>query len=245
MGLLLLLLPAMATALEKRVQRLEGHKSPIATGGLGAWGGSDWADFDLIADASSVLQWCSFDQFVIGRACWAAWKYCKPILDNYRYWSRHTEPDWYSNAAYLSKPGSAEAIAKERAKYPPSTALESFASFARWAYTGDGGLADHVAIAAAVWLIDVLGMAPELVTSNGLAHVRAWKFGYESLARVEVPEAVAYDSPTIPLSGLPVPAVWDEWLKTGSPIEVVSMLLCVKSGIKAPHGRWLYPTVEQ
>jgi len=88
-------------------------------------------------------------------------------------------------------------------------------------------------------------MAPEQVTSNGLAHARAWKFGFEGLARVEVPEAMAYDSPTIPLSGLPVPAVWDEWLKTGEPIEVIGMLICVKSGIRSPHGRWLYPTVEQ
>ena len=121
-GRILLLLPAMATALEKRVQRLEGSRGPISTSGLGVWA-ADWADFDLISDASSVLQWCSFDQFVIGRACWAAWRYHGRMLDNYRYWKGHKEPDWYSNAAYLSKPGSKEWIAKERATYPPDSAL--------------------------------------------------------------------------------------------------------------------------
>lgn len=244
MGLLLPIPATMATALEKRVQRLEGHKSPIATGGLGVWA-ADWSDFDLIQDAAAVLQWCSMDQFVIGRACWVAWKYCKPMLDDYRYWSRHTEPDWYSNSVYLAKPGSIEAIAKTRSTYPPNSALENFQSFARWAYTGDGKLADHVAIASAVWLIDILGMAPGVVTSNGLAHVRAWRFGFEGLARVEVPDVMAYDSPTMPVAGLPVPKKWQTWLKKGEPMEVLAMLLCVRSGIRSPHGRWLYPTVEQ
>ena len=130
----------MVSSLEKRVLKLEGGNGPVGGGALGGWASAEWAGWDLIQDAGAILPWCSMDQFVVGRASWVAWKYHGRMVDSYRYWKGHKEPDWYSNPVYLSKPGSIEAVAKERAKYPPASALESFAAFARWEYSGNGEL---------------------------------------------------------------------------------------------------------
>ena len=234
----------MVSTLEKRVLKLEGGSGPGAPGALGGWG-KEWADFDLIADSGAILPWCSMDAFIVGRASWVAWKHCKPMVDSYRYWSNHQEPDWFTNEAYLSKPGSIEAVAAERAKYPPASALESFAAFSRWEYSGNGELHDHIAIASAVWLIDTLALPPQQVIDNGLSHARAWTFGFNELACVVAPEAMVMESPLIPLEGFPVPKPWAKRVAKDGPMEVLSMLLVVASGIHRDHGRGLFPTVKQ
>ena len=233
----------MVSTLEKRVQRLEGGSGPGAPGALGGWG-KEWSDFDLIADSGAILPWCSMDAFIVGRASWVAWKHCKPMVDSYRYWSNHQEPDWFTNEIYLSKPGSKEWVEKQRATYPPSDALESFAAFARWEYQGDGQLEHQIAIASAVWLIDTLALSPQQVIDNGVAYCRAWTFGFNELARVVAPETMAYSSPDIPLPGFPVPAPWAKRVAKDGPTEVLAVLLVAASGIRVDHGRSLFPTVK-
>ena len=232
----------MVSSLEKRVAKLEGN-GPVGGGALGGWAG-EWSDFDLIQDGPCILPWCSMDAFVVGRASWVAWKYHGRMVDSYRYWKGHKEPDWYSNPVYLSKPGSIEAVAKERAKYPPASALESFAAFSRWEYSGNGELHDHIAIASAIWLIDTLALPPQQVISNALSHGGAWQWGFDRLARVVAPDAMAYNSPTIPLPGFPVPKPWAKRVVKDGPTEVLAMLLVVPSGIRVDHGRGLFPTVK-
>lgn len=232
----------MVSSLEKRVLKLEGN-GPVGGGALGGWAG-EWAGWDLIQDGPCILPWCSMDQFVVGRASWVAWKHCKPLVDSYRYWKGHKEPDWFTSPIYLSKPGSVEWVEKQRATYPPASALESFSSFARWEYQGDGHLHDHIAIASAIWLIDVLALSPQQVIDNGLSHARAWTFGFESLAHVVAPDTLVLTSPDIPLPGLPVPRPWAARVKKDGPMEVLAALLVVASGIRVDHGRSLFPTVK-
>ena len=214
---------------------------------IGHWVSTEWSDFDLIKDASSILDHCSMDHFVIGRACWVARKHAQRMIDNYRHWKyTHKEPDWFENPVYLSKPGSVAWVAKERAKYPPDWALKNFASFAKWSYQGEGKLEDHTAIASAVWLLDTLGLTVDQLIDNAVEHGRAWQFGWEMLAKVTVPNVIDLTTPTMPVDGLPVPKEWQKWLKKdGAPMEVLAMILCVKSGVSQHHGRWLFPTVSE
>ena len=226
----------MASSLVRRVQRLESSRG--TPGGLGVWASSPWADWDLMQDSTAVLQHCSMDQFVVGRASWVAWDGAQRLLDSFRFWLTYTEPDWYSNAVYLSKPGSVEWVARERAKHPPKDALENFQSFARWS-SMEGRSRDHFAIACGIWLIDNLGLTADQVTANGLAHCRAWKFKFDSLAMVTVPEAIALDAPSIPIPGFPV-GDWVDKPGIETPIAILDLLMACPSGIRSPHGR-IYP----
>ena len=229
----------MASSLEKRVQRLEG--STGAPGGLGVWASAEWAEWDLIQDSTAVLQHCSMDQFIVGRASWVAWDGAQRLLDDVRFWRGYQEPDWYASPVYLSKPGSLAWVEKQRSQYPPSDALESFSSFARWACQGEGQLRNHFAIASGIWLVDTLGLSPQQVTANGLEHARAWRFGFNELARVVGPQVMVTESPTIPLEGFPA-GDWVDRSTADAPVPVLDMLLACPSGIRAAHGR-IYPSV--
>lgn len=215
----------------------------------GRWAGTEWAEFELIQDAPTILKYCSLDQFIVGRAAWGICNFdygLRRLLDSYRFWTNYTEPDWFTNEVYLAKPGSIEVVAQRRAEYPPDWAMADFASFCRWEYQGDGRLSHHVAIASAQWLLDN-GMTPEQIGEAGGAYLGAWRWGFDRLATITPPEALDISESTaaIPVEGLPLDKRWAARVKVEGPLPVLAILLCVASGLEADHNRWILPTVEK
>jgi hypothetical protein len=249
----------MASILSRRVSKLEGGNGSTPPPGALAGDWAQYQDWDLMQDYPLISRYCSLEQFLIGRACWLA-RLCSRSVAGYNFWQNYREPSWFTNSIYLSKPGSREFVAKERAGYPPAGALDSYASFLGWRYglgvpwqeSLDPRHHDLMA-AAGIWLIDVLGLSPAQVIENYLTHWRAFSIGgLGSLADVTMPASFIRDTPA-----LPVPAVAESAAKFGvsdyipwgsglpypdEDLHLMDMMMAASSGITEGNGG-LYPAV--
>lgn len=127
----LFMAPTIA-ALSKRLKRLEGDGGGLGSLGPGWW--DDWDnDFDLLRDPS-WRPYCSLEQFLIGRASMLAclWR----LMYSYAYWSRHSDPYWWSHPVWRGKtPDWEKQVDRERRLHCPQENRGSMTSFVDWLYS--------------------------------------------------------------------------------------------------------------
>ena len=240
------------TTLVRRLSKLEsgGVNLPPT---VGDW--SDWGDTPLHSDRYSINHG-TLDQFVVGRLCYTAALSLE--CQSYSQALRRAEPPWFTNPAYLAKPGSKEVVETYRRYQPPAPATASLGAWVDWLYGPlprveglnpwswrSTPVAKELATAAAIYLVDQCSMPPQIVCNTAVQYANALLRDPALLASIPVPDRLPGVSPSVVVEAIresPTdPGV--TWIGSDRSVEILDLVFAAPTGLNRVLTRGPWPSM--